>query len=507
VLIVEDSAADAELLALRLEGSARSLEWTRAENPGQLRSELEGQPWDVIISDYSMPGFNGIDALKIVRQRDAEVPFILVSGSVGEDIAVQAMKAGGQDYIMKDTLARLAPAVDRELREAEIRRERRRLSEQLARSQRLEALGQLAGGVAHEFNNILMGIGGYAQLMSDESGLSSEAREDLESMRRLCARGGDLARELLTFSRAEPAEAMALNINSIVKSTAKMLRSVLPESVVIEVDPDPQVASIEIDPAQLEQVIVNLAVNARDAMPEGGVLILSTTNVEIPEEDLGQSVPGVRLSVSDTGCGMDEATRARIFEPFFTTKAPGKGNGLGLSAVYGIVGQHRGKISVESAPGNGTIFHLEFPAVPADERVEKDVAAAPVAAAGGTILLAEDDSSVRAVLEQWLRNRGYRVLAAADPGEAERLATDSGEKIELLVTDVTMPGKSGPELYRELCSACPGLEALFISGYFGGDPTQLENLPSGCEFMQKPFSLVELGNRVEEILCRARVGS
>jgi signal transduction histidine kinase len=510
-LIVEDSADDAELVARELNRGGFRLESRRVDTAEGLRTALRACRWDAVISDFAMPGFSGLEALSIVREHDQYVPFILVSGSIGEDVAVGAMKAGAQDYIMKDRLARLAPAVARELVETQNRRERRRLEEQFRRTQKLEAVGQLASGVAHEFNNILMGISGYAQLLAGQPGLDAEALEDIERIRKLAARGGGLSRQLLTFSRAEEGEKLVLDIVPLVKSAVRMLRRVLPENISVAARCDRGTGRMCIDPGQLEQVIVNLAVNARDAMPDGGELVIGVRNVTLNGPSAGSAGKlsagsYVLLAMSDTGCGMDAATAARVFEPFFTTKESSRGTGLGLSTVYGIVTGHGGHVTVYSEPDKGSVFKLYFPRV-ADEETqlaEPAAAATPVTATSAAILVAEDDESVRNVLSTYLSGRGYQVLAAADPDEAEQMARSHRGEFELLVSDVTMPKRSGPELYQRLLAICPAIQALFISGYFKEGSPLLQRLPAETGFLQKPFSLSDLGKKIEEMLTGGR---
>ncbi len=507
LLLVEDSEPDAELLAMNLRRTGYAeLDYQRVSSAETLRAALEGREWDIVVSDFSMPGFSGLDALEIVREHDEDLPFILVSGSVGEEIAVAAMKAGAQDYIMKPGLARLAPAVRREMAEKMTRLESKKLTVQLARSQKLEAIGHLAGGVAHEFNNILMGIGGYAQLMSSEPDVSEESQKDLARIDHLCKRGAGLTKQLLTFSRADEGERIPLDVVPLIKSTAKMLRRVIPENISIEVTAAPGAGSASVDPGQLEQVLVNLAINARDAMPDGGKLLFHVAGTRVSDSDVpaaGRVAPGryVEIAVTDTGCGMDRETVEHVFEPFFTTKDVGEGTGLGLSAVFGIVSQHGGAVTVYSEPGQGTTFRVYLPREE-DASEDEAEAAGPAALHPGTgrILVAEDDEAVRHVLVTFLRKHGYEVLAAADPEEAEALAIRDGKPLDLLLTDVTMPVCSGPELFQRLNDAFPEMKALFVSGYFEASIPKVRDLPDRCQFMQKPFSLHELGGKIAALL-------
>jgi PAS domain S-box-containing protein len=627
VLIVEDSELDAELMVRELKRGDFEPQWTRVENAAQLAPELE-KDWDIILADYNLPGFDALRALAMVKENGRDVPFLIVSGSIGEEIAVQAMHAGAADYIMKGNPQRLAPAVRRELREAVSRfkrrqaelalieseeryrtlvehtsdlmimaradgrilfaspsterilglkpesivgtsgldlvhpedrtqlaevlqralegsvgtpafrcrhrdgswrvielmstaptthegqpaifgaardvTERRALEEQLRQSQKMEAVGRLAGGVAHDFNNFLTIITGYAELIRDRTKHDPEMREEVDEIRKAAERAANLTRDLLAFSRRQVMAPRVLNLNEIVRGMQGLLRPVIREDIVMNLRLAPELGRIRADPNQLELVIMNLVVNARDAMRPGGTIKIETANAEVPNASPRQhpSVPPgsyVQLAVSDTGHGMDEKTKAHIFEPFFTTKEKGKGTGLGLPMAYGIVQQSEGHITLESEPGRGTTFRIFLPRVeaPVEEPVPAGTAAPPRGVE--TVLLVEDEDPVRALAREVLEKNGYRVLEAQDATAALALRSTTGD-IDLLVTDMVMPGPSGRELAERLTEMQPGLRVLFISGYTGDGISRSGQLGPGTSFLQKPFTPDTLVRKVREVL-------
>ncbi len=378
----------------------------------------------------------------------------------------------------------------------------RESEEQLRQSQKMEAIGRLAGGVAHDFNNLLTAIGGYSSLALLEFPLDDPRREYLEEIQRAGERGASLTKQLLASGRKQVLSPRLLDLNALVDDLTSLLRRVIGEDIELEWLRDSAPAVVFADAGQVEQVIMNLAVNARDAMPEGGTLAIASSTVELEAGD-ARAPAGryVLLSVTDSGHGMDDETLSRMFEPFFTTKELGKGTGLGLSTVYGIVQQLSGSIRARSALGHGTQFEIYLP-----ER-ERGVQSAPPAsvapqARGGkeTILLVEDESQVRKLVFEVLQSRGYRVLAAKDGLEAVPLEEDFPDRIDLLITDVVMPGMSGRELAQHVASARPETKVLFMSGYTD-DAVLKHGLSSpGRSFLQKPFALEDLLLRVRALL-------
>jgi signal transduction histidine kinase/CheY-like chemotaxis protein len=384
--------------------------------------------------------------------------------------------------------------------------ERKRGEAQLRQAQKMEAIGKLAGGVAHDFNNILTGISGYTELLCDEFKPDSPAGQDLREIGRLAHRAADLTGQLLAFSRRQTIEPVVLNINAAVENATKMLRRLIREDIDLQLHLAPDLGACEADPTQIEQVLFNLAVNARDAMPDGGKLTIETGNADLDSDYAEQHVavtPGsyVVLAVTDTGCGMDEETQAQVFEPFFTTKDPGHGTGLGLATVYGIVKQNGGYIWVYSEPGRGTTFKVYLP------RVEQPVVAldsaesAPAQVAGTeTILIVEDEESVRGLAARVLTGCGYTVHAAADAAEAGQLLEQSGDRIDLLLTDVVLPGLNGRELYEAHAERLPNMKVLYMSGYTANAIAHHGVLDEGIRLVQKPFGPHDLARRVREVL-------
>ena len=388
--------------------------------------------------------------------------------------------------------------------------ERRELEAKLAQSQKMEAIGQLAGGVAHDFNNLLTVIMSYSSLLLSGFDKHDPRREDVEEITAAASRASGLTRQLLTFSRKQMVQPRAVHVSEIVRGIEKMLHRLIGEDIVLESRLAPGTELTVIDPGQLEQILMNLAVNARDAMPAGGRLMISTDAVELKAnraESVLQAPPGkyVRLRVSDTGEGMDPETKAHVFEPFFTTKETGKGTGLGLSTVYGIVKQAGGDLAVRSERGRGTTFDIFLPSQfngPADASTQESHTVLPFIS--GTILLAEDDHSLRALAQRVLETEGHTVLAARNGAHALELARDHPGPIDLMATDVVMPGLSGRELLDAVRSARPGVRVLFMSGYTDDEVMKRGVLEGETPFLQKPFSPQQLVNKIREILIEAR---
>ena len=630
LLLVEDSEDDAQLLLRELQRGGYEPAHERVATEAGLTAALDRQSWDLIIGDHSMPGFSGIAALVLVRGRGLDVPFISVSGTLTEDMAVAAMKAGANDWVTKGQLKRLIPAVERELREAKARAalrateasfatmvqhapvgiyrstsdgrfvavndalvhllgygsadevlqlnmardvyadpaerqrllardintdrvyddvettwkrkdgrvltvqlsvrtirngagqveyyetfarditDQRRLQTQLVQSQRMEAVGRLAGGIAHDFNNLLTVITTSCDLLLEDLGADDPKRDDVEQVRKAADGATALTRQLLAFSRQQVLAPQIVNLGDVVFGVEKMLRRVIGEDVDLVTVLGSDVGAVKADVGQIEQVLMNLAVNARDAMPTGGKLTIEAANVEhdpdyAREQEAAAVSRFVMLAVSDTGTGMDEATKARIFEPFFTTKEVGKGTGLGLATVYGIVKQSGGFIWVYSEPGLGTTFKIYLPRV--DVVAQNDGGGATSRASASergieTVLLVEDAAAVRAVMHEALVRQGYTVLDAPTGAEALRIAANHAGPIHLLLTDVVMPGLSGRQLADRLAAVRPETKVLYTSGYTDDAVVRHGVLESGIAYLQKPFTMDGLARKVREVLDR-----
>ncbi len=384
--------------------------------------------------------------------------------------------------------------------------ERKQLEEQFHQAQKMEAVGRLAGGVAHDFNNLLTAILGSADLVLESLKADVPEREEIEEIRKAAVRAADLTRQLLAFSRQQVIAPTVLNPNDVVANLDKLLRRLLGEDVELRAVLASDLQTVKADPSQLEQVLLNLAVNARDAMPNGGKLTIETQNVELDQEYArghlsAQPGPYVMLAVSDTGVGMDAATQARIFEPFFTTKEKGKGTGLGLATVYGIVKQSGGWIWVYSEPGHGTTFKVYLPRVGEAAAPAAPSLTPPASLRGSeTILVVEDDEMIRNLVQKVMRANGYTVLVAANGGDAERVSGQHEGPIHLLMTDVVLPGLNGREVARRVVAARAGIRVLYLSGYTDDAIVHHGVLESGVEFLQKPFTPAVLGRKVREVL-------
>jgi PAS domain S-box-containing protein len=634
VLFVEDSPEDAELIASELENGGYCLDLRkRVQTREGLRAALEQGGWDLVMGDFSLPGFTGLEALKLVREFSPDLPFLMISGTVGEELAVAAMKAGANDFLVKGKLQRLAPAVARELRERKVREEKeasqkalaltrfsldhsselmlwlredgrimlandtacgalgysrdellamsywdidpafpkekfslqwrevRRLTtctlestiacksgarieaemacnyvffggeecvlvmlrdvtekrkaeaalrsseEQLRQAQRMESVGRLAGGIAHDFNNILSVVSGYASLLQMKVARNGIAHKELIEIEKAVMRATSLVRQLLTFSRKQMIQPQVIDLSSVLRESLSMLQMVLGEDVVVETRIGSDLGKIMADRSQMEQIILNLAINARDAMPKGGSLLLALTPVKLEAGDLQEgekAAPGryIGLAVKDNGLGMDRATLLRIFEPFFTTKAEGHGTGLGLATVYGIVKQAGGLIRVESEPGSGTTFFIYLPCCSETGETEAIASLEPssVRTKGESILLVEDDSALRKLTKDVLVMEGYKVLETRNVDEAIGFAKAREMHIDLLLTDLIMPHMNGKELADAVLVHRPLLRVLFMSGYAPETLLPHTGWLSESNFLEKPFATGKLLAKIRGVL-------
>jgi PAS domain S-box-containing protein len=634
ILILEDVPMDAELVEYELERARMPFVSHRVDNRNGFLQELETFQPQVILSDYSLPNFDGMAALSLARERCPTVPFLIVTGSVNEETAVGCIKAGATDYLLKSNLARIAPAIeaalereraqaekirtDQALRESEERyrdlfdnasdlvcmvdpggallyvnqawhdglgygpeeigrlhlidvihpesranyasvmnrvlsgerldhvelvfvpksgppitvegnlsctyngstpcvvrgiyrdvTERNRVEDQLRRAERMQAAGKLAGGVAHEVNNMMTGVIGFSEFVLRSFALDDPRREDMEEVIRAASRAADVTRQLLAFTRQQYLQPQVIEINTVVREMEKMLRRSLGEDKQLELRLTAQPARIKADRGQLEQVLINLVLNARDALGDHGRVTIETGNSEwdagYAERHGGVDLPlghYVMLAVSDNGCGMDAETQARIFEPFFTTKPVGQGTGLGLSTVYGIVKQSGGFVWAYSEPDQGTVFKVYLPLAESLHQpgLIEELGRGPTGHGSETILVIEDEDVVRNLALRGLRDHGYTVVEAKNGVEALSYIRRYPGSIDLIVSDVVMPEMGGREFAQRLSLAEPDLPILFMSGYTGDDVVQRGLLDPGAPFQQKPFTPGTLAAKVRAML-------
>ena len=510
VLLVEDNPGDAQLLEEALaEAPSPKFELVHVTRLTQALDCLARQAFNVVLLDLTLPDGAGIDTVNRTRLAAPSIPIVVMTGLSDETFAVKAVQNGAQDYLVKgqiesDVLVRsLRYAIERN----RLLTERSQLEEQLRQAQKMEAIGQLAGGVAHDFNNILTVIQGHTELLLTEAKSVPKWAESLGQIQTAADRAANLTRQLLAFSRRQMLRRRVVDLNEVVAGLASMLQRLLGEQVDLKLCCDPDNLLIKADAGMIEQIILNLAVNARDAMPRGGRLEIGATRRELDaphtlRNSEARAGDFVCLSVSDTGCGMDAAVLNRIFEPFFTTKEAGRGTGLGLSMVYGIVKQHEGWIEVESRVGVGSKFNVFLPRSKA-RRTAATTAASTLPSPNGaaTVLIVEDEATLRHLVGLVLERQGYTVLQAATGVAAVGVWNQHQAAVDLLITDMVMPdGLSGRELAKQLLAEKPGLKVIYTSGYcleLGED--ELPH-PDRHLFLQKPYPPQKLVRTVQACL-------
>lgn len=631
ILHLEDDPFDVELVGSLLDQEGFETEVVRATNEQEFRAGLQTPDLDLILADYSLPRFDGLSALEIAQTERPSVPFIMFTGTLGEEVAIDSVKAGATDYVLKQRVSRLLPAITRaveesreraarktaekSLRETEMLLEaildasptliairdlqgrfivanrhyealdgapaddrigktvrqlfspevarvvercdarvlessepfeseetlthfdgtdhtylslyfpllsddgkprsiccistditqRKNLESQLRQAQKLEAIGQLAGGVAHDFNNILQAIFTHVDLGLRQTNPDHWSYDHLTGVRDGAERAASLTRQLLAFSRRQVLQPRNIDLNQLIESLLKMLRRIIGEDVSLSFISGSRLDPICVDPGQMEQVIMNLVLNARDAMPDGGQITIETGADSLsssfcerfPWASEGQYTV---LTVSDTGEGMDEKVLAQIFEPFFTTKEPGKGTGLGLATVYGIVRQHDGIIDVESESDRGTKFRIYIPSSEQESIEPEEIAEGVDIGGSETVLFAEDDDTVRRLTAVILKQAGYTVVTAPDGTEAVSIFEDDPDSIDLALLDVVLPGLAGREVHDRLRQVRPELPVLFCTGYSSDAIHTRFVLDEGMHLIQKPFAYSDLLRRVRESL-------
>ncbi|ABB32147.1 multi-sensor hybrid histidine kinase [Geobacter metallireducens RCH3] len=633
VLIIDDSPFDTELVIREL-NSCFITHFRRVDTAEEMLDALASATWDIVISDYVMPSFSGLNAIALLRKEGYTTPLIVVSGKIEDEAAVETMRAGANDYILKDNLARLVPAIRRELEESEVRRQKKKVEDelrklshaveqspvsiiitdqngtieyvnpkftqvtgygvdeavgqtprilksgkmpdseyrrlwetitsgrewhgdiinkkkngdlfwerasisaikdaegvithfvgvkediseqrrtelahkqamnQLRQAQKMEAIGQLAGGIAHDFNNLLTVINGYSTMLLHEMPVDDPFRSEVNEILKAGERAADLTHQLLAFSRRQMLEPKVININHLVRNMEKMLKRLIRENIVMHASLYEQLGVVKVDPGQVEQIIMNLLVNARDALGNGGIITIETADVYLDKTFVNEN-PGavegnyVMLAVHDNGEGMTEETRRKIFEPFFTTKGQGKGTGLGLATVYGIVKQSGGYIQVASELGQWTSFRVYFPRVDSEAWQEETVTSHEGPKGNETILVIEDEIGVLNLTAHTLKRNGYEVLQASSPSEASRIFSTNHHRIDLVLSDVIMPEKNGPALVREFREKLPDLKILFMSGYTDDTISSPQIIDEHAAFINKPFTPDVLVERVRDVL-------
>jgi two-component system cell cycle sensor histidine kinase/response regulator CckA len=508
ILHLENDLNDAVLVQSTLETGGIACAIIRVQTQDEFVAALERGGVDLILSDFTLPTFDGTSALKIAHARWAAIPLIFVSGTLGEERAVDSLKSGATDYVLKGHLTRLVPAVRRAMQEVEDRAERCRLEAQFIEAQKMEVVGHLASGVAHDFNNILAVIIGYSDLIMTDLDPESALRKYVEEIRHASERASALTQQLLIFSRKQSTQTIVLDLNDVVIDLDKMLRRLIDEHIEMMIVPGKEIGRIKADSGYIGQVLMNLIVNARDAMPNGGKLTIVTSNVTLDENDAhmraGIILSGdyVMLSVSDTGTGMTEEVKKRLFEALFTTKPVGKGTGLGLATCQTIIKQCGGHIEVQSELGKGTTFKIYFPRVEqAMDTPTKLVETSPIPHGTETLLLVEDDPSVRHLACSILEAQGYNVVRANNGQDALHMAREhKGSPIRLVVTDVIMPVMSGKVMAEWLKATYPDIKILFTSGYTDDAIEQHGVLEPGVAFLSKPYTPATLARKVRAML-------
>jgi two-component system, cell cycle sensor histidine kinase and response regulator CckA len=513
MLLAAGSDDDARTVTEALRPAGYNATITRvSDRDGYVRA-LELGVIDAIVCDTSVPRLCSETAISLMKGRGLDLPFIVISDRLDEEAVVRLVRSGAHDFVTRQNLStRLAHILDREIVDARSRAERRLTEEafrqredQFRQAQKMEAIGQLAGGVAHDFNNLLTSILGYTALLLDVTRDQPDLVADLEEIQRAGERAGALTRQLLTFSRKQASQPTTLNLNALVSDLGKMVQKTVGDDVRVETIMESSLHHVKADPSQIEHILQNLASNARDAMPNGGLLTIETKNETMPVDPTNPTStsrwPCVTMIVTDTGCGIRPEILDRVFEPFFTTKGPGKGTGLGLSSVYGIVTQAGGVITVESHLNHGTTFAIRFPAidVPLDAVAPCSKQRTPHSGTE-TILLVEDEPAVRHLVQRVLAARGYEVLEARDVADAAAIATDHDGPIHLLLSDIVMPGLSGPDLAQRIVAQRPDVRVLYMSGFANRLSTQLGALSAGVSILRKPFTPEHLVRTVRDCL-------
>jgi len=511
VLHIEDSKEDSELIQRLLLNNGFQCQVTRVETRPQVFDALEKNSYDLILADCKLPGFSGLGALEIAHALKPETPFVFVSGTIGEETAIESLRNGATDYVLKDRLSRLVPAVRRALAEAEERAMCRQLQRRLHEAGRLEAISTLSNGIAHDFNNILTIVLGHASLLALERDNPNRVLEISRTISEAAERGSEIVQQLLAFARKSDGHAALADLNRYIQANLNALRERLPSRVDLTFEPGEDLPGILMDASQVDHILANLVTNSMDAMSAGGHIVLSTKLVAATE--MPGLLPGlasenyVCLTVTDTGEGIDSTTREHVFEPFFTTKERGRGTGLGLPVVYGLMQAHHGYVDVKSEMGRGTTISLFFP-VPNPDAENTPAATRqsdPTLSGSEMILVVEDEGDVSFFLETMLQSHGYHVLCAADFNQALDLFKEHQNEIHLVFSDIGLPKVDGIDLCEKLRTLKPGLPLILASGYPTKEFKQRINALGPQFFLSKPYNTHDILHAVRKALDGSRV--
>lgn len=508
ILHLEDNPTDSELIKAILLDEGLQIEITLVDDRADYERVLGEQNFDLILADYTLPSFDGLAALKTAKEQHPLIPFILVSGTLGEEVAIESLKTGATDYVLKTNLARLVPAIKRALREKEERERRYELEKRLQHSQKMEVIGTLAGGVAHDFNNILTAILGYSELALEDVQDNVKLTSYLQSVLKAGNRAKELVQQILSAGKKDETETRPIILQPVLKEVTKLLRASLPATIRIKQEISPDCGPVQGDPTQMHQVIMNLCTNSFHAMQEnGGILGTRLLPTEVSEEDdlavrLGlASGKYLLLAVSDTGHGMTQETVDKMFDPYFTTKEPDEGTGLGLSVVHGIVESMGGRIVAESNIGMGTEIRVYLP-MEATACVEeiKNEPIEVLTSGSERILVVDDEADLALLLQDMLTRMGYRVSMFTTPQSVLSVIENDLESVDLIITDLAMPGMSGTELAEKILQINPKLPIILYSGFSDSINKKKAEGLGIREYIQKPITQNKLAKAVRKAL-------
>ncbi len=507
ILLVEDEAAHAELVRRAFAVGAGAVSLSTASNLQEARAKLAEAAPDLLIADLILPDGRGTELLPKAGE-DRSFPVVMMTAHGDQEMAVAAMKAGALDYVVKSeaTFADMPHIAERALREWGHVREQKKLEKQLRHFEKMEAIGQLAGGVAHDFNNQLGAILGYAELLRDHLKDNERLRRYADTIVQSAKHSADLTRQLLAFSRQGKYRSEPVDIHQTIKQVVSLLERSIDKRITIKKILTAKQAVTSGDPTQLENAFLNIAINARDAMPTGGALAFTTETAAIEagsaHERLLGLVPGryLQVSISDTGIGMDAETQKHIFEPFFTTKGIGEGAGMGLAGAYGTFKNHQGAVGVYSEPGRGSIFKVYLPLSEAAGKKIDLSAAIPAIKGTGHVLIADDEEVMRSAAADILLSLGYEVTCRNDGTEAMEYYRKAWRHIDLVILDLIMPGLNGCDTFHAMKEVNPQVKAIISSGYGLDDDIQKTLEDGAAAFVQKPFRLAELSQAVAKVL-------